>query len=169
MIARINKAGFSREKKRLDKLLSAIAQQGYRAAHESGDKYVRLVKSGIGVTSAPPFAPHWPPLSEFWKAIKKDNKDKFWAETYGIYRAIGVKTLKKSNREILIFAGILKETDPDAFERAQKNEYGLGLGPERPLFEPAKDVISTMTPSGRKLKDKNRFKNVVAIAARKVK
>ena len=168
MRARVNQADFNREKQRLDKLFNEISQRSFNAAKESAAEYVSTVKSGIGVTQSPTFAPHWEPLSEMWMAVKKDNKNKFWVETWGIYKAVGIKILKKSTKGIHVFGGILKSTDNDAFERAQKNEYGLGLGPARPLFEPAKDVVSQMTAGGRKLKSKVRFKQAARAAIKKV-
>lgn len=167
MLVNVNKTDFNREKKRLDNLFKSIHQGSFIAAKESADEYVKTVKSGIGVTHTPGFAPHWEPLSPMWMAIKKDRKDKFWAETFGIYRAVGTKIMNKTTKRIHVFGGILKSTDSDAFERAQRNEYGLGLGPERPLFEPAKDVFSQMTGGGRRLKSNLRFKQVVPRAIKK--
>ena len=168
MRARVNQADFNREKRRLDKLLKEVSQRSFNAAKESANEYASTVKSGIGVTQAPAFAPHWAPLSPMWMKMKKANKDKFWAETYGIYRAIGIKILKKTTKTIHVFSGILKSTDAAVFERAQRNEYGFGLGPERPLFEPAKDVVSTMTAGGRRLKSNAKFKHAARIAIKKV-
>jgi len=168
MRARVNRADFNREKLRLDKLFNEISQRSFVAAKESANEYASTVKSGIGVTQPPAFAPYWAPLSPMWMAMKKGNKDKFWAETYGIYRAIGIKIIMKTIKTIHIFSGILKSTDAAAFERAQRNEYGFGLGPERPLFEPAKDVISIMTAGGRRLKSNARFKHAARAAIKKV-
>ena len=164
----VDKASFNREKVRLDRLFREISQKAFVVAKDSADEYVTTVKSGIGVTQPPSFAPHWEPLSPMWMAIKKDRKDKFWAETFGIYRAVQTKIIAKTTQMIHIFAGILRSTDDAAFERAERNEYGFGLGPERPLFEPAKDVVSQMTGSGRRLKSNLKFKQVVKAAARKI-
>lgn len=166
MIVRVDQKAFGREKRRLDKLFNSISQGAFVAAKSDCNEYASTVKTGIGVTSPPAFAPPWEPLSPMWKAIKKDRKNQFWAETYGIYRAINTKILIKTTKLIRIFAGILKTTDGDAFDRAQRNEYGIGLGPERPLFEPAKDVSSQMTGSGRRLKSNLRFKRVVTAAVK---
>jgi len=168
MIVRVDKTAFAREKKRLDNLFRAVSQGAFVAAKTSADEYASTVKTGIGVTSPPSFAPSWEPLSKMWLAMKKDRKNQFWAETYGIYRAINTKIITKTTKLIRIFAGILKTTDGDAFDRAQRNEYGIGLGPERPLFEPAKDVSSQMTGSGRRLKSNLRFKQVVKNAVKRV-
>lgn len=168
MIVRVNQQDFNREKKRLDRLFKEISQRSFIAAKASADEYASTVKTGIGVTQPPSFAPHWKPLSDMWMAIKKDNKNKFWMETAGIYRAIGTKILSKTTKTARIFAGILKSTDSAAFERAQRNEYGLGLGDARPLFEPAKDVFSQMTGSGRRLKSNLKFKQVVRSAIKRV-
>lgn len=167
MIVEVDKSSVLREKRRLDHLFKEISQRAFVAAKVSADEYTSTVRSGIGVTQTPGFAPHWDPLSEMWMSMKKDNKDKFWAETYGIYRAIGTTIITKTTQRIHIFGGILKSTDSAAFERAQRNEYGVGLGPARPLFEPAKDVVSQMTSGGRKLKSNQRFKQVVVSAERR--
>jgi len=106
MIARVNKTDFGREKKRLDKFFRSVYQGSFIAAKESADEYVKTVKSGIGVTHSPGFAPHWEPLSPMWMAMKKDRKDKFWAETFGIYRAVGTKIMNKTTKRIHVFGGI---------------------------------------------------------------
>jgi len=168
MHARINKASFDREKKRLDRLFREVSQGALLAAKTHADEYASTVKSGIGLTHPPSFAPYWQPLFEMWMAMKKDNKNKFWVETWGIYKAVGTKIITKTTRIIRIFSGILKSTDSAAFERAQNNEYGLSLGPSRPLFEPAKDIYTQMTAAGRRLKSNKRFKMVVRAAIKKV-
>ena len=164
----VDKIAFNREMKRLDNLFREVSQRSFIAAKNSAEEYASTVKSGIGVTTPPSFAPHWKPLSEMWMAIKKDNKEKFWMETAGIYRAVGSKILLKTTRAIRVFGGIRRSTDSEAFNRAQKNEYGLGLGDARPLFEPAKDVVSQMTGAGRRLKSNLKFQRVVWSAIKKV-
>ncbi len=164
----VDKVSFGREMKRLDSLFKEVSQRSFIAAKTSAEEYVSTVKSGIGVTQSPSFAPSWKPLSEMWKAVKKDNKEKFWMETAGIFRAVGTKILAKTTKFNSVFGGILRSTDSAAFERAQKNEYGLGLGDARPLFEPAKDVFSHMTGSGRRLKSNVRFKLALSTAIKKV-
>jgi len=168
MRARVNQASFNREKKRLDNLLKAVSQNAFIAVKESAEDYTKLIKSGIAVKSPPSFAPTWKPLSEQWKAVKTGHKDEFWAETLGILKAVSVTILTKSTKLIHLFAGIRKETNADAFERAKRNEYGFGLGPARALFEPAKNVISTMMATGRRLKDKNKFRLALRIAIKKI-
>ena len=164
----VDKISFNREMKRLDNLFREISQRSFIVAKTSAEEYAETVKTGIGVTQSPSFAPRWKPLSEMWKAAKKDNKTKFWMETAGIYRAVGSKILLKTTKLIRVFGGILRSTDSAAFERAQKNEYGLGLGPARPLFEPAKEVFTQMTGSGRRLKSNLKFQRVVWSAIKKV-
>jgi len=168
MIAKVNQKDFGLEKRRLDKLFSQIAKESMKVAIDSADEYVELVKSGIGHTYSPPFSPFWSPLSEMWKAVKTANKDKFWLETGGIYNAVRTKIIHKSTKLIHVFAGIMRDTDNDAFERAERNEYGLGLGPARPLFEPAKDEVSEMMATGRRLKSNRNFINALSIAIKKV-
>ena len=168
MIVRVNKVAFGREMKRIDKLFGEISQRSFIAAKTSADEYASTVKSGVGVTSPPSFVPHWKPLSAMWMSAKKTNKNKFWMETAGIYRAIGTKILSKTTKGARVFAGILRTTDSAAFKRAQRNEYGLGLGEARPLFEPAKDVFSHMTGSGRRLKSNLKFKQAVSSAIKRV-
>uniref|UniRef100_A0A6M3LMB7 Tail protein n=1 Tax=viral metagenome TaxID=1070528 RepID=A0A6M3LMB7_9ZZZZ len=168
MRARVNQNDFNREKRRLDKLFAEVSQRAYVAANAAADEYVSTVKSGIGVTNSPVFAPYWQPLSEMWMAMKKDNKNKFWMETMGIYKAVGTKIITKTTKMIRVFGGILKSTDAAAFGRAQRNEYGIGLGPARPLFEPAKDVVSQMTGGGRRLKSNMRFKLAARSAIKRV-
>ena len=168
MIAKVNQKAFGREKRRLDRLFKEISNRSLIAAKNSADEYVSTVKSGIGVTHSPAFAPHWDPLSQMWMAMKKDRKNKFWAETYGIYRAVGTKIVGKTTKMIHVFGGILKSTDSEAFKRTQRNEYGIGLGPARPLFEPAKDVVSQMTGKGRRLKSNTRFRMVAKTAKKRV-
>lgn len=168
MLAKIDNQSWNREKRRLDALFNEIHHQATREAKEASDEYVDLVKSGIGKTTSPWFASYWKPLSEYWKSIKKANKEKFWLETGGIYRAVKTNILVNTTKIIKIFGGIRKMTDPDAFERAERNEYGLGLGPARPLFEPAKDTFSQMTSGGRKLKSDSRFRKILLTAIKKV-
>ena len=168
MHVRVNQASFNMEKKRLDALLKHISQNAYIAAKDSAEQYAELVRSGIAVKNPPSFAPHWAPLSDIWKKAKKDHKEEFWAETLGIFRAVGVKIFSKTTLFVHLFSGIRKETDAGAFERAQKNEYGFGLGPKRPLFEPALDVIAPMTAAGRRLKDNKKFVQAFLSAIRRI-
>ena len=106
MLARVDQKAFGREKRRLDRLFKEISNKSLIAAKNSADEYVSTVKSGIGVTHSPTFAPHWDPLSQMWMAMKKDYKDKFWAETYGIYRAIGTKIISKTIIIICLFISL---------------------------------------------------------------
>jgi len=168
MHVKVNMASFNREMIRLDRLLREISQNSYVAAKDSAEDYNRLVRTGIAVKSAPSFAPAWKPLSDVTIAKKTAHKDEFWAETLGIYKAIKTKILSKTILFINIFAGISSSDDPDAFERAKKNEYGFGLGPARPLFEPAKDAVAPMTGAGRRLLNKSKFIYAVKRAIRKV-
>jgi len=168
MHVRVNQASFNREKKRLDALLKQVSQHAYIATRESAEQYAELVRSGIAVKNPPSFAPNWAPLSDMWKATKTAHKDEFWAETLGIFKAVGIKIFTKTVTLIHIFSGIRQETDAAAFERAARNEYGLGLGPARPLFEPAKDFIAPMTAAGRRLKDMHKFNQAVRSAIRRV-
>jgi len=168
MHVRVNQASFNREKKRLDALLKQVSQHAYIATKNSAEQYAELVRSGIAVINPPSFAPNWAPLSDMWKATKTAHKDEFWAETLGIFKAIRVKIFSKTLTFIHLFSGIMQETDADAFERAARNEYGLGLGPARPLFEPAKDFMAPMTAAGRVLKDRYKFVIALRSAIRRV-
>lgn len=168
MRASVDRQAWNRQKLKMDALFREIHNQALNAAKDSADEYADLVKSGIGKTTSPWFAPYWKPLSMFWMAIKKSNKDKFWLETGGIFRAVQTKIIRNTTKVIEIFAGIRRSTDYNAFERAERNEYGLGLGPARPLFEPAKDTITEMTSGGRRLKSDARFRNVLITAIKKV-
>jgi len=168
MRARVNQVAFSREKKRLDNLLKAVSQNAFVVAKNSAEDYVKLVKTGIAVKNPPSFAPTWTPLSEQWKAIKTGHRDEFWAETLGILKAVRIKIHSKTIKFIRLFAGISETDSPAAFERTIRNEYGFGLGPARPLFEPAKDVIAPMTSAGRRLKDRHKFVIALRLAIKKV-
>jgi len=167
----VNKRDTHRVFRNLDKLLLAVSQNAFVATQKSSNEYTKLVKSGIAVTAKPGFVKEtWKPLSEHWKSIKTGHKNEFWAETLGIYKAIHVNIIQKSLRFINIFAGISSSTDSEAFIRAVKNEYGFGLGPARPLFEPAKDFLAPVTAYGRRLNPKQRKYFVFALrqAIRKV-
>lgn len=168
MHVRINQASFNREKKRLDALLKQVSQHAYIATKDSAEQYAELVRSGIAVKNPPSFAPNWAPLSDMWKATKTAHRDEFWAETLGIFKAVGVKIISKTVTFINLFSGIRQETDSAAFDRAARNEYGFGLGPARPLFEPAKDFMAPMTATGRVLKDKYKFVQALRSAIRRV-
>ena len=168
MHVRINQASFNREKKRMDALLKQVSQNAYIVTKASAEQYAELVRSGIAVKNPPSFAPNWAPLSEMWKATKTAHREEFWAETLGIFRAVRVKIFAKTITLIHIFSGIRQETDSGAFERAARNEYGFGLGPARPLFEPAKDFMAPMTAAGRRLKDRYKFIQALRSAIRRV-
>jgi len=160
----VNKKDTLRTFRHLDNLLLAVSQTAFVAAQKSGSDYTELVKSGIAVTTKPTFVKGtWKPLSEYWKAVKTGHKEEFWAETLGIYKAIQVDIIQKSLMFINIFAGIKANTDNDAFIRAMRNEYGFGLGPARPLFEPAKDFIAPVSASGRRLNVKQRQYFILAL------
>lgn len=166
----VNKRDTQKAFLHLDKLLSTVSQTAYIATQKAANDYINLVKSGIDVTTPPTFAPKWKPLSEYWKATKTGHTKKFWAETLGIYKATQIAIIQKTLNFINIFAGIKSDIDQDAFIRACRNEYGYGLGPARPLFEPAKDQISLITAIGRRLKPKQQqyFIDALRIAIRKV-
>lgn len=166
----VNKKDTLKAFSHLDKLLMAVSQNAFVATQKAAVDYNNLVKSGIAVTTPPAFAPKWKPLSEQWKAVKTANKDEFWVETFGIYKAIQTNIIQKTLKFINIFAGIRASTDSEAFNRAMRNEYGFGLGPARPLFEPAKDYLAPVTAAGRKLKSKQRQYFILALrqAVRKV-
>jgi hypothetical protein len=159
----VNKKDTLKAFSHLDKLLMAVSQNAFMATKESAVDYKNLVKSGIAVTTPPAFAPAWKPLSEQWKAMKTANKDEFWVETFGIYKAIQTDIIQKTLLFINVFAGIRRNTDSEAFSRAMKNEYGFGLGPARPLFEPAKDYLAPVTAAGRRLNPKQRQYFILAL------
>jgi len=170
----VNKADVSREFRRLDSLLAEVSQQAYVASKSAGDKYAAKVKSGIGLTTAPPFAEEpWIPLSKKWKEMKKSHKEKFWIETGGIFRAIHTSIIKKALLFIHIFSGIRKQDDSEAFDRAHNNEYGSHLASPRPLFKPAANLFSIVTGNNtRKLKKGSEeyllFKQAVRNAVKRV-
>lgn len=168
MHVKVNQASFDRQMRKMDRLAKEVAQNAYIATDASAKEYASLVRSGIAVTSPPSFAPKWKALSEQWKAAKTGHKEEFWAETLGILHAVKTKLYVKTTRFIHMFSGIRKESDNDAFERATRNEYGFGLGPARPLFEPAKDVIAPVRGAGRRLKNKIPFIMAVRKAIRKI-
>lgn len=159
----VNKSDTSKAFRHLDKLLSVLSQNAFVATRKAAVDYNNLVKTGIAVTTPPAFVPRWAPLSEAWKTMKTANKDEFWVETFGIYRAIQIDIIQKTLVFINIFAGIKANTDSDAFTRASRNEYGFGLGPARSLFEPAKDFMAPMTGAGRRLMPKQRQYFVLAL------
>ena len=165
----VNKRDTLKAFRHLDALLGAVSQQAFVAAKQAGDDYNKLVKSGIAVTTPPSFAPAWEPLSDYWKSIKSANTNEFWAESLGIYKAIHTNIIQKTLMFINVFAGIQASSDPEAFKRASRNEYGLGLGHARPLFEPAKDHLAPVTAAGRKLTPKQRkyFVQALRIAVKK--
>jgi hypothetical protein len=166
----VNKKDTQKAFSHLDRLLLAVSQNAYVATQKAANDYSNLAKSGMAVTTKPGFAPTWEPLSEYWKAVKTGHKKEFWAETLGIYKATQVTIIQKTLLFINIFAGIRDSTDYDAFIRAARNEYGFGLGPARPLFEPAKDHLAPVTATGRRLNAKQRQYFIIALnqAVRKV-
>ena len=159
----VNKKDTLKAFRHLDNLRVAVSQNAFMAAQKAGSDYVKLVKSGMAVTAPPAFAPTWKPLSEYWKAVKTGRKEEFWAETLGIYKATQIDIIQKSLLFINIFAGIKADTDSNAFIRAMRNEYGYGLGPARPLFEPAKDHLAPITAAGRRLNTKQRQYFILAL------
>jgi len=173
MRATVNKKDEQRAFRNLDYLLKEVSQQSFNAAKEAGNDYTNLVKLGIGARVAPPFVGTWEPLSDQWKKSKKSHKDEFWMETAGIWRNTRTFIVSKTLLLVEIFAGIRKADDADAYARTLRNEFGIGLGPARPLFLPALEVFSRKVGKGqRKLKTGSaiwtRFKNVVNISIRKV-
>jgi len=155
----VNKRDTLKAFRHLDALLAAVSQQAFVAAKQAGDDYVNLVKTGIGASSKPSFiSQEWEPLSESWKHQKVAYKEKFWAETLGIYKATQVDIINKTLLFINIFAGIKASTDYNAFRRARTTEYGYlpQNNPGRLLFEPAKDHLAPVTAAGRKLTPKQR-------------
>jgi len=159
----VNKKDTTRAFRHLDNLKAALSQTAFVAAQKAGNDYNVIVKSGMAVSAPPAFAPTWKPLSEQWKAAKTGHKEEFWAETLGIYKAVQINIIQKTLLFINIFAGIKASTDNEAFIRAMRNEYGFGLGPARPLFEPAKDQVSTVTAGGRRLNTKQRQYFILAL------
>jgi len=169
----VNKADEQRVLKRIDKFVNAVAHGAFIATQKASADYVGLVKSGIGVTDTPWFVPGaWKPLSPLWKAAKKAHKDEFWIETAGIVRNIRIEIIEKSLFFINLFAGIKRDYDNDAYERAAKNEYGVGLGPARPLFNPAMNTFSYKQGDYRRIKKDHKiwlsFVYAVRSAKRKV-
>lgn len=159
----VNKRDTQKVFSHLNKLLAAVSQNAYIATQKAANDYDDLVKSGMAVTTKPAFAPAWKPLSEQWKAAKTSHKEEFWAETLGIYKATQIAIIQKTLLFVNIFAGIKENTDHNAFIRAMRNEYGFGLGPARPLFEPAKDHIAPVTATGRRLNTKQRQYFITAL------
>ena len=167
----VNKRDTQKVFAHLDKLLITVSQNAYMATKKAGDDYVNLVETGIATTRTPAFvSEEWEPLSEYWKAVKTGHTEQFWAETLGILKATRVDIIQKSLLFINIFAGIKADIDHDAFIRAVRNEYGFGLGPTRPLFEPAKDHLAPVTATGRRLNSKQHQYFILALnqAVRKV-
>lgn len=153
MKATVNKKDVMRTFRNLDLLEAEISQQSFVASQKAGHAYVNLVKMGIGATVAPPFVnTPWEPLSERWKKAKKAHKEEFWMETGGIFRNVKIRIVHKFRLYHEIFAGIMQADDPEAFERALKNEFGLGLGPARPLFRPAIEFFTIKRGGVRRLK-----------------
>lgn len=165
----VNKKDTARAFRHLDNLLAELSQTAFIAAQKAGSDYVELVKSGMGGTTTPSFVSAagegWSSLSEWW--IKEKGNDKFWVQTWGIYLATKVQIIQKSLIFINIFAGINRRTDGEAFIRACRNEYGGifadAINPGRPLFEPAKDYLSPVTASGRRLNSKQREYFITAL------
>lgn len=172
--ATVSKKDEQRAFRNLDYLLKEVSHQSFMAAKEAGNTYTNLVKLGIGARVTPPFVgTPWEPLSDRWKKAKKSHKDEFWMETAGIWRNTRTFIVSKALLLVEVFAGIRKADDAEAFERTQRNEFGIGLGPARPLFLPALEVFSRKVGKGqRKLKKDSaiwaRFKRVVNISIRKV-
>jgi len=169
MKAIVNKSDVQRAFKNLDLLEKEIAHFGGIAAKKAAGEYASLVRSGIGTQATPMFVKTpWKLLSEIWKKAKTAYEDKFWIETGGIYRNVKTKVIS----QLEYFAGLIKADDPEAFERAMRNEYGFGLGPERPLFRPAIDFFTKKAGDYRQIKKNTmiwkEFKSVVVKAIRKV-
>ena len=174
----VNKADAGREFRRLDRLLAEVSQQAYVASKNAGDKYAAKVKSGIGLTTAPPFADRpWEPLSEAWKRQKKAHKEQFWLETGEIFKAIHTSIIQKTLLFIHIFSGISRtESGDDVINRAYWNEYltsGPSGYPPRPIFKPAANLFSIVTGTKtRKLKKGSEeyllFKQAVRNAVKRV-
>jgi len=157
MYAKVKQRDVNKVFKNMDRVFREINQQAYLAARLSAEEYNTTVRSGIGVKTTPSFVgKSWKPLSGKWKNIKTAHKEEFWIETGEIYRNIKVRIIKKSWKFINIFAGIFKSDDPEAFGRAEKNEFGIGMFQPpggRPLFRPAMDIFSFRIGAGiRRLK-----------------
>ncbi len=169
----VNKADSAKVMRNIDNLVRNLSQSSFIAARENAQDYTALVKSGIAVTETPAFVKKkWKPLSKRWRRIKRGHKEEFWAETLGIYRSVQIDIIKKTLYFANVFAGIQQSTDSKAFERAIRNEFGLGLGPARALFYPAMDYVAPVVGKGmRRLpkgsKGKKRYENALKIAVRK--
>ena len=173
MRAVVNKKDVRRTFKNLDLLAREVSHFSGIAAKLAANDYASLVRSGIGVESTPPFVgKQWKPLSEAWKKAKVAHEDKFWIETGDILKGIRTKIISKFFQYHEVFAGIMRSDDSDAFERAERNEYGFGLGPARPLFGPAIEHFTTKRGDFRKIKRDTmvwaRFKSVTIKAIKKV-
>jgi len=174
MKATVNKKDEQRAFRNLDYLLKEVSQQSFNAAKEAGNDYANLVKSGIGERVTPSFVgTPWEPLSDQWKKSKKSHKNEFWIETAGIWRNTKTFIVSKTLLFIEVFAGIRKSDDAEAYERTLRNEFGIGLGPARPLFLPAIEFFSRKVSKGQRRLKKNgktwlRFKSVVSRSIRKV-
>jgi len=154
-------------------LLGELSHHAGLAGLRAAQDYASLVKSGIGTRATPSFVgTPWAPLSDYWKKVKTAHKDEFWIETGGISRNVKTDVVHKFLIYQEYFAGIKQSDDPEAFERAVKNEFGFGLGPARPLFVPAIEFFTRKMGDTRHLKRKTlqwkRFKDAVKIAIRKV-
>ena len=153
MKAIVNKKDAMNAFRNLDLLESELSQQSFVASQRAAGAYVNLVKTGIGGTTAPPFVNKpWEPLSEAWKKAKKAHKEEFWIETGAIFRNVKIHIIHKFRLYHEVFAGLMQADDPEAFERALKNEFGLGLGPARPLFQPAIEFLTYKRGGTRRLK-----------------
>lgn len=179
MQARVNKADEARLFRNLNTLVKKVCMYAREGAKQAGNEYLNIVKEGINVTAAPSWAGYWPPLSGIWKAEKTAHKKEFWIETGGIRRGLRTDVILNTMLIVQIFAGLKQSTDPQAFERALKNEYGaegMGLwgerGVKRPLFGPATDTFSYRVGAGqRKMIPggiQSIFKNVAKRAVREV-
>lgn len=173
MKATVDKKDVVRAYKNLDLLAREVSHFASLAGKKAGEEYAGLVRSGIGTKATPMFVnTPWEPLSEQWKKAKIAHQDEFWIETGEIYRSVRTKFVYKFLQYIEVFAGLMQKDDPDAFQRAMKNEYGFGLGPARPLFRPAIELFTKKAGDYRKIKRSTliwrEFQLVVSKAIRKV-
>jgi len=171
MKALVNKSDVQRVFKNVDLLESYVSHFAGIAAKKAAGEYVSLVKSGIGTaTGNTPFfvKERWEPLSQEWMASKEAHAGEVWIESGGIYRNVKTKIIS----QLEYFAGLIESDDPEAFERTIRNEYGFGLGPERPLFRPAVEFFTKKAGDYRQIKKNTmvwqEFKAVVVKAIRKV-
>lgn len=117
--------------------------QGLQAA---GQVYVDLVIQEMGThVSGGPFG--WKPLSDVWlsEKVAQGLVEEIWEATGLTKSAVKVHRVEVQGNRIAVFAGIDGSTDPEAFKRALRTEFGVpgDKVPSRPLFIPTSRKLGT--------------------------